>query len=616
MILTDILKRSTAAAVKAIGRRREMEVAFASAPLSNSVAVQEKRVSLPEPPEEMGAADIAALRGAADSAALRLRYHDSFLFFASSPRMRGSRATETEADQTTLDARLRGHDTAKDILASLEIARCEALGARQMVGVRGNLAAFLDLQCQQKGLDKAKSRADAPLADVLRLVAFEKLSGGVAPLAAQKALALWQAELDEKVEPFWPLLAEKLGDQAVFAEEAQKFIHALTFGEILEETKKSKPSPQEKAEEKTPSAPDEDDKEGSFAKESGGAGDEEKEGKASFGGTAQEGEEKGEASDQNPVLMDERAGPVTTYRIFTKAFDETVKASTLCSPAELVRLRRLLDRQMKPLASAVLRLANKLQRRLLARQRRNWDFDQEEGLLDASRLPRIIVNPLEPLSYKVEKESDFRDTVVSLLIDNSGSMRGRPMMLAAMSADILARTLERCGVKTEVLGFTTRAWKGGRAREAWVEKGKPARPGRLNEVRHILYKEADVPWRRGHTALGLMLREGLLKENIDGEALLWAHERLRRRPEKRRILMVISDGAPVDDSTLSANPSDYLEAHLRSVVDWIERRGAVELSAIGIGHDVTRIYKRAITISDAEQLSGAMVEQLAALFER
>ena len=303
------------------------------------------------------------------------------------------------------------------------------------------------------------------------------------------------------------------------------------------------------------------------------------------------------------------------YRAFTAQFDETIDADQLCDPQELARLRMHLDQQLSNLQGVITRLANRLQRKLMAKQTRAWDFDVEEGILDTARLHRIVVNPVYPLSYKVERETEFRDTVVTLLIDNSGSMRGRPITVAAMSADILARTLERCAVKVEILGFTTRAWKGGQAREKWLAEGKPSNPGRLNDLRHIIYKAADAPWRRARKSLGLMLREGILKENIDGEALLWAHNRLIGRSEQRRILMVISDGAPVDDSTLSVNPGNYLERHLRDVIEWIERCSPVELVAIGIGHDVTRYYSRAVTIVDAEQLGGTMMEKLTELFD-
>jgi cobaltochelatase CobT len=303
------------------------------------------------------------------------------------------------------------------------------------------------------------------------------------------------------------------------------------------------------------------------------------------------------------------------YKAYTTQFDEVVSATELCDEEELTRLRAYLDAQLKGLQGIVTRLANRLQRRLMAQQNRSWDFDQEEGLLDAARLARVVISPGHSLSYKIERDVEFKDTVVTLLIDNSGSMRGRPISIAAISADIMARTLERCGVKTEVLGFTTRAWKGGQSREAWLSGGKPAHPGRLNDLRHIVYKKADEPWRRARKNLGLMMREGLLKENIDGEALLWAHTRLLARQEDRRILMVISDGAPVDDSTLSVNSAGYLEQHLRRVIDWIEKQSPVQLVAIGIGHDVTRYYRRAVTIMDVEQLGGTMVEQLAGLFE-
>jgi cobaltochelatase CobT len=307
--------------------------------------------------------------------------------------------------------------------------------------------------------------------------------------------------------------------------------------------------------------------------------------------------------------------PQFDYRAYTSQFDEVIAARELCDDEELTRLRAYLDQQLVHLQGAVTKLANRLQRRLMAQQNRSWDFDQEEGLLDAARLARVVVNPAHSLSYKIERDTDFRDTVVSLLIDNSGSMRGRPISIAAISADILARTLERCGVKTEILGFTTRAWKGGQSREHWLAGGRPGHPGRLNDLRHIIYKKADEPWRHARKSLGLMMREGLLKENIDGEALLWAHQRLIGRTEERKVLMVISDGAPVDDSTLSVNSGTYLERHLRQVIGWIEARSPVELVAIGIGHDVTRYYQRAVTIMDAEQLGGTMVEQLASLFD-
>jgi len=383
-----------------------------------------------------------------------------------------------------------------------------------------------------------------------------------------------------------------------------------------------------------PQEPDPSDDQTQDDEDESGAGDQSMEGTADDQEAGDERDSRpdgtpadpdGEASDDGPE-MNEGALPnlqqsqddgraIDAYRVFTTAFDEVVDAAGLCDPMELERLRSLLDQQLTALSSVVSRLANKLQRRLMAQQNRSWHFDLEEGVLDTARLTRIITDPTSPLSFKAESESPFRDTVVTLLLDNSGSMRGRPIMVAAVCADILARTLERCGVKVEILGFTTRAWKGGQAREAWITAGKPQNPGRLNDLRHIVYKAADAPWRRAKKNLGLMMREGLLKENIDGEALTWAHERLLGRTEARRILMVISDGSPVDDSTQSANAALYLDKHLRQIIAEIETRSPVELMAIGIGHDVTRWYRRAVTIVDVEQLAGAMVENLAALFE-
>lgn len=586
----DQFKRATAAAVKAIGHRREMEVAFTR----GGLALSGKRVQLPAPTADFSPQEKASLRGAADSAALRLRYH------------------RVVAGEEKL------HDMNEKIFSTLEQARCEALGTGRMPGARRNVGAFLDEECRRKGLSGAKEKKDVPIAEALRLLAHEKLGGGAVPPNGAAAVALWRAEIEKNLAPYWPRLAVRLADQEAYAAECRRLLLALApFVNEEDGEEKARKEDEKQAIEKKEPEKNEEEKQTARTKSKGETAQEDEDGApAEASADAGAEEETEEETRRAASASNDARGPVTTYRIFTDTFDETVKAETLCSGEELSRLRKMLDRQMQPVQGAVIRLANKLQRLLLAQQLRAWDFDLEEGVIDAARLARIVVNPLEPLSYKMERETDFRDTVVGLLIDNSGSMRGRPMMLAAISADILARTLERCGVKTEVLGFTTRAWKGGRAREKWVADGKPPRPGRLNELRHVIYKQADAPWRRARNNLGLLLREGLLKENIDGEALLWAHERLVARPEDRRILMVISDGAPVDDSTQSVNPAGYLDAHLRSVIDWIEARSPVELVAIGIGHDVTRYYKRAVTITDPEQLGGTMTQQLAALFER
>jgi cobaltochelatase CobT len=418
-----------------------------------------------------------------------------------------------------------------------------------------------------------------------------------------------------------------LGDQNAFATLATKLLEDLA---LIEGEPTTNDEPDDGEDDGEDDADGDDD---ATDEDDGGEGQvdqrgEQQSGDDSEGEEESEGEELGD-DDQAEGGDGEQEGmlpvrpnrppteltPGFDYKAWTTDFDEVIAADELCDPDELVRLRAYLDQQLLSLQGAMTKLANRLQRRLMAQQSRSWDFDQEEGMLDAARLARVVVSPAHSLSYKIERETEFKDTVVSLLIDNSGSMRGRPISIAAISADIMARTLERCGVKTEILGFTTRAWKGGQARESWLAAGRPQLPGRLNDLRHIVYKSADAPWRRARTSLGLMMREGLLKENIDGEALLWAHSRLIARPEDRKILMVISDGAPVDDSTLSVNSGSYLEKHLRQVIGWIEGKSPVQLVAIGIGHDVTRYYARAVTIMDADQLGGTMVEQLAGLFD-
>ncbi|MFA6279377.1 MAG: cobaltochelatase subunit CobT [Bdellovibrionales bacterium] len=585
-------KRATAAAIKAIGHRAEIEVAF----VQGGDGLEGERVKIQEPPSTLNEADRALVRGFADAAAVRLRYHDPAL---------------------TVSARLSPQ--AASAADALEQARCEALGARHMAGIGSNIGVVLVDHCQQKGFRAVKSTADAPLADVLHLLAHEALSGQPIPPIAQKAVAVWRPLLEGPLAPHWPKLRAALHDQNAFANEVGQVLQSLDL--IEKENVKTasnaateNPAPPENAPPPDEEAPEE--------QQQAAAAQGEEQGEAEADQTALQAEgageeEKDEAKESAlpSTSSDPSQGPVTTYRVFTTSFDETVEAQDLCPPAELQRLRRLLDYQVRHAQNLIIRLANKLQRRLMAQQVRAWDFDLEEGILDAARLARVVANPMVPLSFKMEKETPFRDTIVTILIDNSGSMRGRPITLAATSADILARTLERCGVKTEVLGFTTRSWKGGRAREAWLESIKPPQPGRLNELRHIIYKKADTPWRRARVNLGLMLREGLLKENIDGEALLWAHGRLLARPENRRILMVISDGAPVDDSTLAVNPANYLDLHLRAAIEWIETRSPIQLVAIGIGHDVTRYYRRAVTLTNVEELGGTMTEQLAALFD-
>ncbi|MFC7500355.1 cobaltochelatase subunit CobT [Enterovirga sp. GCM10030262] len=589
-------------ASRAIAREAELELGFTA----DAPAVSGKSVKVPMPGRTLPEREVAETRGFADAAALRMRHHDPALHARNAP-----------ADET-----------ARAVFAAAEQARVEALGARAMEGVRANLARATEMRMRTDPITRARNRDEVPLSTAISLMVRERLTGEPPPEIAREGLKLISDWIEEKAGSDLDALGLALDDQATFASLATKLLRDL---ELVEGEQDLDHAPEEGDEgegddqDEGESDEDGDDDDGGEGEadmrvEQGESGDEESESDWSEEDMAESDEGLGEEGEEgmlpirpNRPLSD--LSPQFDYRIFTSRFDEVVEATELCDEEELGRLRSYLDQQLVHLQGAVTRLANRLQRRLMAQQSRSWDFDQEEGLLDSARLARVIVNPAHSLSYKIEKETEFRDTIVTLLIDNSGSMRGRPISIAAISADILARTLERCGVKVEILGFTTRAWKGGQARERWLADGRPPHPGRLNDLRHIVYKKADEPWRRARKNLGLMMREGLLKENIDGEALLWAHNRLIGRVEERRILMVISDGAPVDDSTLSVNSGTYLERHLRQVIAWIENRSSVELVAIGIGHDVTRYYQKAVTIMDAEQLGGTMVEQLADLFD-
>src|SRR4051812_21092243 len=591
-------------AARAIAREPELELGFtADAPSTSG-----KTVKVPMPGRTLAQREVGEARGFADAAALKLRHHNAALHARSAPADEIARAVFDAAEQ----------------------ARVEALGARAMAGVRANLARATEMRMRTDPITRARNKAEVPLGTAVGLLVRERLTGEAPPEAARAGLDLVAGWIEEKAGADLDALGLALDDQAAFAALATRLLRDL---ELVEGDEAAERDPNEGDEgeggdeaegedgEDKPEEPGGGEGEAEVRVEESEASDEESEGEyddqelgEADDGLGEEGEEGMMPARPNRSLSD--LPPQFDYRIFTARYDEVVEAVELCDEQELGRLRAYLDQQLTHLQGAVTKLANRLQRRLMAQQSRSWDFDQEEGLLDAARLARVIVNPAHSLSYKVERETEFRDTVVSLLIDNSGSMRGRPISIAAISADILARTLERCGVKVEILGFTTRAWKGGQSRELWLSRGRPAGPGRLNDLRHIVYKSADEPWRRARRNLGLMMREGLLKENIDGEALLWAHNRLIARAEERRILMVISDGAPVDDSTLSVNSGTYLERHLRQVIGWIENRSPVQLVAIGIGHDVTRYYKRAVTIMDAEQLGGTMVEQLAGLFDK
>ena len=597
----DTFRRTTAATVRAIAERDDINVTYA--PRGQGLVGKEVKVTLPA--RSLPAEDAALVRGEADAAALRLRHHNG-----------------------SLDASLRPRSQeAREIFDAVEQARCEALGMRLMCGVAQNLDAALQKQYRVRGLSRAQSREDVPLAEALRLMAREAMSGTPPPPGTRTAVDLWRPVLGAEVMQDIKELGRRAGDQVLFAEKVRDMLQHLDIDIGLEDELEQDDDQDQQQKDaadddstgtqtdgdessETPTTMDGEDSEGDQSE-----GAEPQSAEADSDMMEGEGEDDPGRPGQLPELFGRNNQANAPYHAFTNEFDETIEAEELCDPDELTRLRQLLDQQLAHLQGVIARLANRLQRRLLAMQTRAWDFNLEEGMLDTARLARVIVNPMHSLSYKMERDTEFRDTVVSLLIDNSGSMRGRPITVAAMSADILARTLERCGVKVEILGFTTRMWKGGQSRERWIGAGKPPNPGRLNDLRHIIYKAADAPWRRARKNLGLMLREGILKENIDGEALLWAHNRLIARTEQRRILMVISDGAPVDDSTLSVNPGNYLERHLREVIAYIENRSPVELLAIGIGHDVTRYYRRAVTIVDAEQLGGTVMEKLAELFE-
>lgn len=589
--------------MRAISGKTELDVSFAN----DRPALLGDRARLPEPPRKMTAQDAAVLRGHADSMALRLSCHNDSIHRRLLP----------------------SGQTARAVYDAIEQARCESIGARRMEGVAANLSAMLDDKYHRGNFSQVTYVADAPIEEALAMLVRERLTGSAPPPAAQKLVELWRPFIESKAGASLDGLQNHIDDQRAFARVVREVLVKLDMAEDAdaegdnndednEQQSESESEDQQSGEKEEQVSTEETE---SSAAEESDAEIEEGVADAEDGPTDdQMNEDDMPDSDEcdntpRPPPPSRPEKPVSDYRVFAAKYDETIGAEDLCDAEELTRLRAYLDKQISHLSGVVARLANRLQRRLMAQQNRAWEFDLEEGALDPARLPRIIIDPHQPLSFKREKDTNFRDTVVTLLIDNSGSMRGRPISVAATCADILARTLERCGVKTEILGFTTRAWKGGQSREFWLQSGKPNMPGRLNDLRHIIYKAADAPWRRARKNLGLMMREGLLKENIDGEALDWAHKRLLVRPEQRKILMMISDGAPVDDSTLSVNPGNYLEKHLRFVIDEIENRSPVELIAIGIGHDVTRYYKRAVTIVDAEELGGAMTEKLAELFD-
>jgi cobaltochelatase CobT len=599
---SEPFKKALAEATKALAGQPDLTVAYSVDP----PGFTKESMRLPQVTRRMTRDEVMLARGTADAYALRLRFHDDATHRHYTP----------------------SGETAVALFEALETARCEAIGARAMPGTAENIDAKIADEARRLGFAEITDASRAPLAQAAGYFIRHLTTGRSLPTGAQNVMELWRGFLESHAGSTLDRLETVLDDQQAFARFSRQLIEDLGYGDQLGEDPDAGDS-----------TPDDDQGSDTEQEQNEREGGDEEQSNDSDGpqdspsdrqldpqqlqaslqdadatDVADEAEiEDGQSPDDRVPPARSEADP--TYKIFCTKFDEEIAADELADPTELERLRAYLDQQLEPLKGAVSRLANRLMRRLQAQQNRAWEFDLEEGTLDAGRLARVVANPMTPLSFKRERETDFRDTVVTLLLDNSGSMRGRPISIAAICADVLARTLERCQVKVEILGFTTRAWKGGQARETWLAAHRPSLPGRLNDLRHIIYKPADAPWRRSRRNLGLMMKEGLLKENIDGEALEWAHRRLATRPESRRILMVISDGAPVDDSTLSVNPANFLEKHLRDVIAMIERRGAVELVAIGIGHDVTRYYQRAVTITDVEQLAGVMTEQLAALFD-
>src|SRR6056297_243410 len=599
----DPFKKALAEATKVMADDTDLTVTYSVDP----AGISGDSVRLPQISRRMSREEVLMARGTADALALRHKYHDT-----------GTHTKYAPPGQM-----------ARELYEAMETARCEAVGARTMPGTASNIDIKIDAEARRRGFDQITDASEAPLPEAAGYLIRHLATGRDLPEGAANVMSLWRDFIEAEAGGTLENLEDTLADQSAFARFARQIIDDLGYGDQLGDDPDAEDDEDDEAEESAEEQEEPDS--------SGEQDDSPDDAEADPEQSQDEQQDQSQAQVSMDEMADEDAGEETElpegeapteppapppvseadpgYVVYTTRFDEEVAAQDLAEPAELERLRAYLDQQLEPLKGAVSRLANKLQRRLQAQQNRSWEFDREEGILDAGRLARVVANPTTPLSFKVEKDTEFRDTVVTLLLDNSGSMRGRPISIAAICADVLARTLERCSVKVEVLGFTTRAWKGGQAREAWLHAGRPQVPGRLNDLRHIIYKSADAPWRRSRENLGLMMKEGLLKENIDGEALEWAHRRMAGRREARKILMVISDGAPVDDSTLSVNPANYLEKHLRDVIGMVERKRIVELLAIGIGHDVTRYYDRAVTITDADQLAGAMTEQLAALFD-
>ena len=594
--VNDGIKKSISETTRAISGNETLKIKFSADPSGDYGDV----IKLPQISKEPTEAELFKVRGIADSLALQARFKDEETFSKYDP----------------------SGEQAKEIYNELEIARCELLGEKFYPGSKRNIWQKTKVEASAFSNKASIGAEEESIAQLARFFIKRELSEADLPPEASQLLEKKEVFEDLTGHPEFKKTKDVL-DQEKFAVLSRKLIERLGFGEQLGELDEIENEIDENNQEdlEQDETGQGSEKEETDNSENSETDDGESQQSTSADADIEDGQMEdaieGEDQSENQIIQSIQGtqSKETFYQVFDTTNDQEINANRLADITELEKLREYLDQQLASLKGAVSRLANKLQRRLQAKQNRTWKFDLEEGLLDAAKLSRIVLNPTTPLSFKQESSTNFKDTVVSLLIDNSGSMRGRPISIAAISTEILAKTLERCNVKCEILGFTTKAWKGGQSREKWLAEGRQKNPGRLNDLRHIIYKNADEPWRRAKLNLGLMMKEGLLKENIDGEALDWAHKRIIKREENRKILLVISDGAPVDDSTLSVNPANYLEKHLRYVINKIEMTNRVQLLAIGIGHDVTRYYKRAVTITDAEQLAGAMTEQLADLFE-
>ena len=592
----ETYKRATTATLRALAENDELEVTYGK----GAAGLRGSSIHVPLPNLGCSAEELNAIRGIGDEYALKLRYHDAAVHRRSAPKA----------------------GPAQEMFEWVEDARVASIGSLRMEGVAQNLEASLEAVCRQAAFDTVTAETEAPLSVAVGLIVRQRLTGRPLPPAAENVVRFWRDFVEERAGQHIASLADCVHDQGEFAGRCREILADLGYAADLDDVPELQENDQETETVEDGAEPDAEFAPEDVTLDEDSLGDEDGDGDPTVADVDADfdlSELGAEAEpEETPQFLPDDAGRIRkdyNYGAFTEAFDEVVSAEELCEPEELLRLRQLLDQQLLALQHATSKLANRLQRKLLAKQNRSWEFDLDEGILDTSRLPQVVIDPLNPLAFKQEKQVEFRDTVVTMLIDSSGSMRGRSITIAAVCGDILGRTLERCSVRVEILGFTTRAWRGGQSREQWIAAGKPPTPGRLNDLRHIVYKAADDPWRHARRNLGLMMREELLKENIDGEALIWAHNRLVVRHEQRKVLMVISDGLPVDNSTLLVNPSSYLEQHLKYAIETIENHSPVELVAIGIGHDVTHHYKRAVTITDAEQLGGAITDQLAALFE-